>query len=35
MKNIIFASLGIRLPMMAISLISYGQATNAGLRLFK
>ena len=33
MKNKIFASLGIStLPMMAISLISYGQATTAGLR---
>ena len=33
MKKIIFTSLGIStLPMMAISLISYGQATKAGLR---
>ena len=33
MNKIIFTGLGIILPMLAISLISYGQATKTGLRL--
>lgn len=32
MKKVIFNGFGITLPMLAISLISYGQATHTGLR---
>lgn len=32
MKRSIFTSLGITLPLLAISLVSYGQATTSGLR---
>jgi hypothetical protein len=32
MKKIIFTGLGMTLPMLAISLISYGQTTHTGLR---